>query len=1596
MLDERVSDIKTNYFKIGHVKNVQYTIYTTTDNNEQKLLELELSLRHQNPSILLTYYNKCLFHFLLDETSQSPQSSLIESDPTVSVKLQATVATEKLANPPKTSDNEEYLAFANISFLRSLKKMVLYNLSISQVVKVFGSHCVASANEVSYRIIYIDPLLLANGDLLISCVERRDPQLYNSSVLLAKESVINQTFVVYILPSGIRCHLFDPTNLNNNFVTKPQFENEQLLRLLELSTGIENLQTATWVRLIPNLKHLNNQTSPISKFVHTVENKKYILWPWSLCLLQFGLREKARNDEQSSARHSNPMNLLSDFLDFNIEHKAELERAEQQHLSLPPPLPPQHQLEVQRTSLSGDNPVPSPSSKQGRGIPSTGSSNTVNETSRNLGPLDIGINTPLGGDIFNLQVADNFFSKPENSVVEEKSRDDNDDDMEIDELFGGDQGESEDGPVVEKKSSSVESRPEKSDEDESDALFGSSADSESPDADVATEKEFSSNIPHSNSQPKKVLPYIDILSTGMTVGNSQTPDYSDPGAPAPINPTPMMYPSKKSAESTLSRSHNNGDNATDNGDGEVTDKSRQTLFSPLAFHPVIKKDIDMKYGKGGKFYFNKDVEGVEKIGVRATSVSGASPSSLREIKKQRVSSDHNSDSEESDEDEESDNESRHSEEQRDVFHQSGLANATGANTVLDFNAASAGPEKSSIFTPMLPTGGFGSPYNSNFGKLGAKPDSPLPLNEIHSSMTPAFYDPSSGHQSPQVNNFETKRETETANKSSEASNFLPLILRSVNVSTIPGAFLMNNLVSERLIPAFSMTEDEGDNDLETTNNDEMIVKLRHLKELLNFVSSNVVFDLGATLNLYSRFIPEYGRDLHLLESNAIEYQTPTENLLDRIKSVFPLCYQICLSEFVLDNKCNEENDILDGELNFLEHFTDIENSDNPKGIMKELDTITWNSSGSTTNQNSFEKYNHLVQKLNAFSRPTEDNLFKTRDVKVHVNKNGSLINLNSVGLEFWNYLDFGPVGGHKNFQMLAIGESSEYESSSYLHTFTDRLINNYTSCNFGSVSRLNLSTVDTRPDLDPVTDGVMLVAENSSHNHSGYSQVNKKLNSLAELIKLDLINKTNNFEFDRPLLVLFINFDESFNSTLQISKVLRNFKVALLNFQVPLVQIFAKIIPASMISKKVGSEIALNLFNNYKLSRISMSLYNECPVDEGTKLSSCQLYAPLVKEPPLKIPFKFINSGYRDISGSDDTFIHVAYERSIDKSWFAAAWTDPLGLVKHTKSWYCSLNSGEANGVKSSHNFQADKMDVASIADDIWDISLGLFSALSRVNERENSTAGKKFLVLTRINSVIPDDELVHWKRLSMRYKDVSLIVLSVNRTPKMTLSLTGDSSTSTFFSSPERDKDGSFSFRNPNNVNNTSPNTSSGGSVHVTSPNGLTFHSPQQFLNVPSNFMSPQDLSTPGTAGAGAIDTQGDPDAVLKSADGEIFGMVPLVQLPSFNSPSRMNMKTGYLIKEQAITISDNEKRMLVFEVNLLSCSNYWNLDTLMKLILRQYKNLTVLNDILGMRSMSESNEHDGAFASPTSSETACLVPWHINAVGKLVNYLVHIYVEE
>ena len=1645
MSEANASKISTHYYKLAHLSTINYSIYSSPTSNDQSLLELELQIRYNHPKILITYYNKCLYYFSFGHLSSTAE--LTKFDPSaysiLQLKHSNTTTVELLANPPKASGSnydssvDEYLPFASLSFLKSVKKMVLFNLSTHGTLKLFGNNSIILKGKYEHSILYLDPILLPNGDLLLSILVKNQMKLFDSLLLSLKieESTPQDlNFVIYLIPSGIRCHLFDPTNLKVNFVKKKALGNENLLNLIKLSTGLDySNQELSWIKLIPNLKHLNNQTSPVSKFIHSVDNKKFILWPWNLCLLQFGKYEELKDAYNENLPYTNPLDLIGEFMDFSISNN-------------------QNSLLVQNQPFSIFSNISS-------GIGSNGP-NTILDSHqpKEMNSVELNeLNTPMVSDLFNADTTDLFGKEDINESRNFEQTKDLQDDMEIDDLFGDDDDDDEvmnsgegdkdlchiqlEDSKLEQPPNLNELEPEKLDE-----LFDTGNGSVTKISPVKPPQDVLDSKPSFINIPKDQMMFKKLSTTDCKNPNTpdskdilkklNTPDYNDPGAPLPILPTPTpMIPSTVQYNSGYST---NAPPSAPNSDAYPSDEkvvnTQKSIFSPIMFNPIIKSNIDTKYGKGGKFYVDKestDTDLTIKKKMRATSVSGFEISHHDERKSQFNTSvasisPSSVSSEESDIDEEiMDQISNSPPLKLNTLPESGFGinpipldtMSTGGLHLSMPNAANNTAISNIIEKPLfnssnITTGGFGSPNTGSINRFPNKADSPFFSTDLQQTISPIDYD--NNQQTPQLGsvtnssgNPRTPIVAEDMKKSkSESSNYLPLILRNINVTTIPNTFLLNNLISSVLLPNFDINEDENTDDLATKSN-EMMLKFEHIDELLNYLVPNLIFDLG--LNKIKSKFNNFGgskfdeklltqiedinetqnsepynpnsprNNMSLLSTDFNSSTTlsndfhgfisPPKSFESSFFLIFPNSYKVGLSEFLFDFKELDNYNELDNQLNFLDDITNDDNLLNPNGQYKKLKSIEWDSiEGGEVNKTNYDKYKSTLTQFSSNLIISDQVYFKLPRIKSRVLKNHNIINLNSVGLDFWKYLNFSPIKPGKNFQILLLTEKQD-NYSSFNDEFLNKLIHNYSECNFGQISKVNLSTVETRSDLESVKNGLITI-----HNENDlYLQLNRKLNSLVELIRLDLINKTNNFEFDRPLLLLFVNFNNEMNSMLQISKIIRNFKISLTKYQLPLVNIFTKVIPASFFVKQLKNQYQLKILSNFKLSKLSMNLYNQCPDDLENKSFSKNSFTQLVKEPPLKIHFKFMNTNFKDNNFNDDIFLHVAYERSIDKNWFSAAWSDAFGDVNYIKSWFC-LGNGNANQTASTQS-----NNISSITDDMWTISNSLFKKLNDdMNSKSCALGGKKFLVLTRVNSIIPDDELVHWKRLSVKHKEISLIVLSVSDAPKV-INEMPQKPRSYSQNQPTIEKEAFFkNFTS----NNSSPNT--GGNL-MTSPHGISFHSPQQFLNAPGNFLSPQDLApVSGTHSRNMNDT----DYILHDPNSDIYGVLPKVPLPLFNSPTRLGMKIGCLVKEL-----NDQGNYLIYEVNLLSCSNYWDVDVLMKVILKQYKNLIVLNDVLGLRDLDgnlNSKEDD-----QLNYEITGIIPWHIAAVKKSLDYLVHVYVE-
>lgn len=1706
-----VAKISTHYYKIGHLLLVKYAIYTVKESAvDQYLLELELQIRHQHPQILLIYYNKCLYHFVLEHLKPDdgfdtiPEKENGTSEDTTHLHLQYPqlilqhenlVSASELANPSratkyppgKKNDKDdtpvdEHLAFASLSFLKAVKKCIVYSLSLSGQIQIFGNYLVSRVPGSPFQktVVQTDPILLANGDLIVSLSQRNNLKLFESQSLQIDRdlSEFSSSFVIYVIPSGLRCHLYDSNSYDQSFTYTAPKSSDNLLRLLKLSTGIDltKRKKILWVKLIPNLQHLNNQTSKVSRFVHEVDNKKYILWPWELCLLQYGSVEEIPEPNNTTAL-KDPISLISDFMQFSInchDNDSTLKHARDANSA------------VANDSGATVNhfqafSVPSVLST---GV-STGGDDTKHDITMDLHEL----NANAAG-IF--QQSKEFFNgNTQESVSAEESKGDNkkpfvEEDQDLDDLFG-DSSESE---TKEEKTSPEELENEEAaaildvaDEKENDLEEDLFADKEEKGEDE--KHEASDGLKNEEKKDREDSTFIKIPKDQMIAASWEplTASYDDPGAPLPIVPTPIMTQSMQNTGFTnytpnapsnqaqvqekgpLSKFQDSFKDFGRKGSQRPGENQMGYVFSPISFNPKIKSNIDTKYGKGGKFYVaHESSAGPEesKPRLRETSVYNIPSSDIaflrethssgpegellqKEGKKDKVegqsyltqesgmsqtdsniepnsdgidedamvvdnededNEDDDEDEEESDVDEEFDNDELKTSPLRlnttmgDIFQW-----PTNPNSAMEFQKQSQNGGVSQGTQSL----GFASPGSGNTKIASAKTASPFGLglsDTQYLALSPlvATEMKSSHLQTEEANVTDysmqegrgMKKEVEenttpasipsSASGITESSNCLPLILRSINVYSIPSKFLTRNSRGgwgSALLSGFNMDVEEED-DFEAKEGG-LSVRLSHLDEFLKWLTSNAVYDMG---------LQNYDSALHV-KTPAAKISDSSDAALDNevspemarvFTSVFPLSYKIKLSEFIAESSdelkrtTESPNDL--SNLHFLNDLSGNEILESGRSG-KKAENIFWDSINpkSTANKTNFESYRQIISVMEkAVNEKTIDDnyVFALNEVKAKVYKNDcDIINLNFIGTKLWRYLNFSPVYGEKQFQVLLISENRGMDHMFDTRNFEllDMLKDNYKANHFGSIQKLNLPRSEARPDLEGISNGLMMVGKDSNDQsyRDFYRRIDQRLRAMAELIKLDLIGKTNRFEFDRPLLLMFVDFDPSMGSVLQISKICRNLKLFLSDHQLALVELFAHIVPASYLVKQNGRHSCLKYLSSTKLTKLSMALYNKCPdpsprsgvVRPPAKEETRHLYTHLVREPPASLQFKFFNRMTKEGSSQtfqDDVFLHIAYERSVDKTWLTAAWSDPLGIVTHTRLWYCPA-------AKESHGHGGHSLE--HVIAEIWAVSSRLFKKLTD-GLQGGLFLGKRFLVLTRINSIIPDDELVFWKQLTTKYKDVSLIVLSTNRLPKQLFQaepeIPGADADVLVLAPPVLSlmDSADLGLGAPESLSalipDFGPSMSPAASMPVTSPSQpAPYHSPP-FANTHAYFSAPDD---------GA-----DAEYVVRDPRLDIVGVIPKTPLPSFNSPTRLGMRIGYLVRETWPGL------YLVFEVTLLLCSAYWSLGAIMKILLNQYKKLIALNDVLGVCTDRET--------------TRALVPWHINAVVKTLDYLVHVYVDE
>ena len=177
--------------------------------------------------------------------------------------------------------------------------------------------------------------------------------------------------------------------------------------------------------------------------------------------------------------------------------------------------------------------------------------------------------------------------------------------------------------------------------------------------------------------------------------------------------------------------------------------------------------------------------------------------------------------------------------------------------------------------------------------------------------------------------------------------------------------------------------------------------------------------------------------------------------------------------------------------------------------------------------------------------------------------------------------------------------------------------------------------------------------------------------------------------------------------------------------KIPNLELYFKFVPIDMITNPLTS---VDSYYN-----LCASIYNILP-------SKKVKYTAIAHKSPDKVTFRTMETSHGASVIHYDVYIHLAYSRSVDKQWIFAALSDSDGHENMIKSWFV----GDS------------KIAFDNACNEIWSMALSLAS----------QQYGKICLILTRLDGVLPDDELMNWRRLSGR--NVHLAVVCVDDSEKI------------------------------------------------------------------------------------------------------------------------------------------------------------------------------------------------------------------------------------
>lgn len=493
-----------------------------------------------------------------------------------------------------------------------------------------------------------------------------------------------------------------------------------------------------------------------------------------------------------------------------------------------------------------------------------------------------------------------------------------------------------------------------------------------------------------------------------------------------------------------------------------------------------------------------------------------------------------------------------------------------------------------------------------------------------------------------------------------------------------------------------------------------------------------------------------------------------------------------------------------------------------------------------TLQNSFGEFQRI------HGNDIIDEIFYLKQPHVYVRKHDEIIKIKSGAQSFITNLHLKPDRGMKNFRTLILTTDSRDKCNDFITCFSQTYANQ--ELGFCELVKLNPEDNEGLIFLKNFNDDALLLFS-------------------AQIVSYCSIKMTN---LKNVPLLIFLPMNEC---------TLEEIIFMILKFQ---------LIKNEVKSKLPNLEVLLKLvpLNFLKNSLSSIEKYNELSINVYNLLPPAMIkFTSIADNLPDKVEFKTTNNAQ---NVNYDSYIHLAYTRSIDREWLCASWSDSKGKDSLVKIWHVG---------NSKTRFE-------EVSNEIWKITIKI--SFTRY--------GKVCLILTRLDNVLPDDELMHWRRLSVTTRNLHLAVVCV-----------GENTKTSFF-----DEDKMY-------------------------PSFKPLYLDEKLSSV--------------------VDKNNIDDYEIINIDEEVHGIIFSSPLQLANSQHRCAIKSGLLIRFKK---GPGHSLVDKFEVNLLNCPHA-DSTNLLKTILRQFRDLASLNFCFGV-----------------SSHDSCFIPWHVLAVSKIMNVIVHLRIEK